>query len=50
MTFDTADLILLEALQTDCKQTHKQLALKTDLSVTESIEERLVNLPSSVVG
>jgi perosamine synthetase len=24
--------------------------LKTDLSVTESIEERLVNLPSSVVG
>lgn len=43
MTFDTADLILLDALQSDCKQTHKQLALMTDLSVT-AIHERIKKL------
>jgi len=43
MTFDSADLILLEALQTDCKQTHKQLALKIDLSVT-AVHERIKKL------
>lgn len=43
MTFDTADLTLLDALQSDCKQTHKQLALKTDLSVT-AIHERIKKL------
>lgn len=43
MTFDTADLILLDALQSDCKQTHKQLAIKTDLSVT-AVHERIKKL------
>jgi len=43
MTFDTADLILLDALQSDSKQTHKQLALKTKLSVT-AVHERIKKL------
>lgn len=43
MTLDTIDFTLLEALQTDSKQTHKQLALKTDLSVT-AVHERIKKL------
>jgi Lrp/AsnC family leucine-responsive transcriptional regulator len=43
MTFDTADLILLDALQSDSKQTHKQLGLKTKLSVT-AVHERIKKL------
>ena len=43
MTFDTTDLILLDALQTDSKQTHKKLSLKTDLSVT-AVHERIKKL------
>ena len=39
MKFDTVDLVLMDALQSDCKQTHKQLALKTD-SVT-AVHERI---------
>lgn len=43
MHFDTIDFILLEALQTDSKLTHKQLALKTELSVT-AVHERIKKL------
>jgi Lrp/AsnC family leucine-responsive transcriptional regulator len=43
MTLDAIDFTLLEALQTDSKQTHKQLALKTDLSVT-AVHERIKKL------
>ena len=43
MKFDTVDLVLMDALQSDCKQTHKQLALKTGLSVT-AVHERIKKL------
>ena len=43
MKFDTADLVLMDTLQSDCKQTHKQLAVKTGLSVT-AVHERIKKL------
>ena len=43
MTLDKTDKMLLMLLQKDCKQTHKELSLKLDLSVT-AIYERIKKL------
>lgn len=48
MRLDPNDFILLEALQTDAKQTNKQLALKLNLSVT-AVYERIKKLERSGV-
>ena len=43
MTFDSTDKQLIKLLQTDCKQTTKQLSLKLNLSVT-AVYERIKKL------
>ncbi|KRO66499.1 MAG: AsnC family transcriptional regulator [Cryomorphaceae bacterium BACL21 MAG-121220-bin10] len=48
MLLDNNDLILLQALQTDCKQTNKQLAHQLNLSVT-AVYERIKKLERSGV-
>lgn len=46
MVFDAIDKKLLKLLQSDCKQTNKQLSLKLDLSVT-AVYERIKKLERS---
>lgn len=43
MNFDSTDKKLIKLLQTDCKQTTKQLSLKLNLSVT-AVYERIKKL------